>query len=393
VAKATAETKATTKTKATATARSKAAHREASAYGADNGGPYTSNDKNKGNGKSEGAWRNSLRKGEGEERSMTVISQLEDRSSPVIRLSADVPAAGVDRQRAGASLKGPRGLAGWLASLLLPGAAIWFGRSLAPWQYMWVCAFATFLGVKWLTWWRARDTVQAGIARQMAYFFLWPGMDARSFLGDGAVARPWAAQWLWALAKTCAGIALLWIVARRVPATFPLARGWVGLIGLILLLHFGSFEVLAFAWQRLGVNAVPIMRKPMSSQSLSDFWGKRWNLGFRQLSHEFVFRPLREIVGAPAAMMLVFLFSGLVHELVISVPARAGYGLPTAYFLLQGAGVMLERSSIGRTLGLRGGFSGWASAAAMTACPAFWLFHAQFVIRVVLPFMEAIRAI
>jgi hypothetical protein len=83
----------------------------------------------------------------------------------------------------------------------------------------------------------------------------------------------------------------------------------------------------------------------------------------------------------------------LVHELVISVPARAGYGLPTGYFLLQGIGVLLERSSVGRALRLRGGFSGWFSAAVITSCPAFWLFHPAFVTRVVLPFMEAIRAI
>ena len=288
--------------------------------------------------------------------------------------------------------KGNRSLA-WIPALFLPAVAICFGRSLPPWEYMWTSAFAIFFGVKWLTWWRARATAYPQTARSLAYFFLWPGMDAQRFLSHAKPARPRVTELLWATAKIFLGASLLWMVARRIPASYPLCRGWIGLLGLILLLHFGSFEVVALIWQKLGVNAVPIMQAPILSKSLSEFWGKRWNLGFRQLSYEFVFQPLRALVGVPFAMMFVFLFSGLVHELVISLPARAGYGLPTAYFLLQGAGIAFERSSIGRTLGLRGGFSGWAFAVVMTACPAFWLFHPPFVIRVVLPFMEAIRAI
>ena len=76
----------------------------------------------------------------------------------------------------------------------------------------------------------------------------------------------------------------------------------------ILPLHFGTFELIALAWQTAGVNAQAIMQKPISSHSLSKFWGKRWNLGFRQLSHEFVFQPLHKAVGTQAAMLLVFRF-------------------------------------------------------------------------------------
>jgi hypothetical protein len=129
------------------------------------------------------------------------------------------------------------------------------------------------------------------------------------------------------------------------------------------------------------------------SRSLGEFWGKRWNLGFRQLSYDFIFQPLHRGLGVAGATLLVFLFSGLIHESVISFPARGGYGLPTGYFLLQGLGVILERSSLGKMLALRGGISGWVFMAAMTAGPAFWLFHPPFVMRVVLPFMRAIGAI
>lgn len=254
-------------------------------------------------------------------------------------------------------------------------------------------ALAIYSSLKWLTWWRERVDVTHTAVRSAAYLLAWPGMDATAFLGGSRVRKPRSLLWWWALAKTCTGILLMWVCARHVPATSPLLRGWIGLLALILLIHFGSFELIALAWQSAGVNAEAIMQQPLSSHSLSEFWGKRWNLGFRQLSHELVFRPLHKIIGTQAAMLLVFLISGLIHESVISLPARGGYGLPTAYFALQGFGVVFERSRTGRRLGLQSGFSGWVFMAIVTAGPAFWLFHPPFVIRVALPLMHAIRAI
>lgn len=173
----------------------------------------------------------------------------------------------------------------------------------------------------------------------------------------------------------------------------PLVCGWIGLLGLIFLLHFGSFQLVALGWRSLGVDAEPIMHAPGLSRCLSEFWGKRWNLGFRQLSYDFVFQPLHRRVGVTPATLAVFVLSGLIHELAISVPARGGYGLPTVYFSLQGAGVLLERSTFGRIAGLQHGWRGWTFMLAMTAGPAFWLFHPPFVMRVVVPFLKAIRAI
>ena len=88
----------------------------------------------------------------------------------------------------------------------------------------------------------------------------------------------------------------------------------------------------------------------------------------------FTFRRLRPVVGASGAAVLVFLASGLIHELVISVPARGGYGLPTGYFLIQGVAVAGERTQVGRRLGLGRGWRGWLFTAVVVAAPAFWLF-------------------
>jgi D-alanyl-lipoteichoic acid acyltransferase DltB (MBOAT superfamily) len=219
-------------------------------------------------------------------------------------------------------------------------------------------------------------------------------MDAAAFLdGRPPAAAPSPRKWTWAIFETALGAALLWIIARTVPDRAPLLRGWIGMLGLILLLHFGGFQLLSLFWRTVGVDAAPIMSAPLRSTSLSEFWGRRWNLGFSQLAHTLIFRPLHRVWGANATGFFVFVVSGLIHDAVISIPARGGYGLPTMYFLIQGAGVFMERSRLGKQLGLRHNIRGWIFTAAFTAGPAFWLFHPPFIRHVILPFMQAIRAL
>jgi hypothetical protein len=91
--------------------------------------------------------------------------------------------------------------------------------------------------------------------------------------------------------------------------------------------------------------------------------------------------------------MTVFLVSGLVHELVISVPARGGYGLPTVYFVAQGAGLLIERTDFARRHGVGQGWRGWLFTLIVTAAPAFWLFHPRFILNVVIPFLKTLGAI
>jgi hypothetical protein len=211
------------------------------------------------------------------------------------------------------------------------------------WAFMWALAVSIFAALKWVTWWRARDLVPHSTMRSLLYLFAWPGMDAETFLDRRDVPiRPSPVEWFWAASKPMLGVVLLWGVAKRVPPQEPLLRGWIGLFGLIFLLHFGTFHLISLFWRTVGITAEPIMKEPIRSKSLSEFWGRRWNLGFQQLAHDLIFRPLRRRIGAASAGFLVFLASGLIHDLVISLPAGGGHGLPTAYFTLQGLGVMME---------------------------------------------------
>ena len=88
-------------------------------------------------------------------------------------------------------------------------------------------------------------------------------------------------------------------------------------------------------------------------------------------------------------MSAVFLISGLVHDFVISHTAGGGYGLPTLYFVIQGAAMLLERSSWGKRLGLRGGLVGRTFTAGVVAVPMGLLFPPVFVERIVVPMLHA----
>src|SRR5205814_1075007 len=116
---------------------------------------------------------------------------------------------------------------------------------------------AIFYGCKWLTW---RRTVQSDKRvdrwRSFAYLLAWPGMDAREFLEGGSRARPAGAhEWSFAFLKTLFGVLLVWGGVRSIPVSSTLLQGWVGLLGLVFMLHFGLFHLLASMWQHFGSNA------------------------------------------------------------------------------------------------------------------------------------------
>jgi predicted DCC family thiol-disulfide oxidoreductase YuxK len=281
----------------------------------------------------------------------------------------------------------------WIGLITLPILALLSRGHLAPWAFMWLMVAAIFLGCKWLTLWRAKGYARVRPVRALGYFFLWAGMDAPRFL-DSHPARVNRAtegrRAVPAILNVFLGITILFGLARLAPN--GLVAGWIGMIGMILILHFGLFDVAAIGWRIAGVDAKPIMHAPLKSSSLSEFWGRRWNGAFNQLVLTLFFRRFVRSIGSIRATLVAFLVSGLVHELVISLPAAAGYGLPTAYFLLQGWGVIAQRSGIADQLGFRRGVGGRVFTILIAAGPAFWLFHPPFVRNVILPFVKVIHA-
>jgi hypothetical protein len=279
---------------------------------------------------------------------------------------------------------------------------------------MWLLAVAIYAALK-LTSWLMRGRGTAPVWKHACYLLAWPGMDADGFLFGNRAKRPMLGEWAFAAAKFTAGLVILLIVvpellpammpgiaaSTAMPSAPPTAPspadalrayliGWLGMLGIVLVLHFGSFHVLSCAYRSAGIDAVPIMNWPLTSRGVSEFWGQRWNLAFRDLTHRLVFRPAVRRLGPVGALVLAFLVSGLVHDAVISLPAGGGYGLPTAFFLIQAAAILLERSRWGRAAGLGHGLRGWLFCLLVLLAPCPLLFHPQFVLRVVVPFLHAL---
>ncbi len=256
---------------------------------------------------------------------------------------------------------------------------------------MWMLAGSIYVGCKWLTW--RRDSVErAPWWKHAGYLLAWPGMDATRFLTARASRQPSVKEWTSAVAKVVAGMTLFFGVARLAAPYDAFAAGWIGMAGIVMSVHFGVFHLLSCAWRAVGIDARSLMDRPLMSVSLGEFWGRRWNVAFRGLAHRFLFRPLAPWAGTRAAVLGGFLFSGVLHDLVISAPANAGYGGPTSYFVLQGLGVLLERSAFGQRFGLGTGRSGWTFTMAVVVAPVFMLFHPPFVNAIAVPFMRAVGA-
>lgn len=154
--------------------------------------------------------------------------------------------------------------------------------------------------------------------------------------------------------------------------------------GLSLLVHFGLCNVLAGVWRWRGVACEALFRAPLRSQSLGEFWARRWNVAFSEMTTIAAYRPLAERVGRGPAVMAGFALSGLLHEMAISVPVRAGFGLPLLYFLLHGGLVLVERA-LTRAGYPRAGWIGRVWVMVWVLAPLPILFHRPFLAGIIWP--------
>jgi len=262
------------------------------------------------------------------------------------------------------------------------------------WQFMWIFAYSIFLSCKWITLVDAlNNSPNVSKLRSALYMFGWVGMDAKRFLTDDNKLEVQNKLWWETISKILIGLFLVYVITEKVYLKNHMLGGWVGLAGLGLIIHFGSFHLLAIIWNILGINVKSIINSPLYSVSLTDFWSNRWNLAYRDLSRSYILRPLAPKIGVGYATIIVFVLSGLIHELVISFPANGGYGLPTLYFIIQTIGLFIERSRFGKMLGLENSLRGRIFALTVVFAPISLLFHKTFIEKVIIPFLYQINSI
>jgi hypothetical protein len=282
---------------------------------------------------------------------------------------------------------------GWL--LIHPMAASWIlVPGLSPFVTMSAISLSLYTLIKLhvLTHYAASGNPVSPLDT-LAWFFAWPGLDARAFFRRRDVNAPTMNEVLFAVAKVGFGGGVLFLVAPAFRVDSELASGWATLIGIIFLLHFGTFHLAALFWRNRGRDVKPIMNAPILATSVSEFWSRRWNLAFRDYASPFLFVPLMRKTNSAVAVLAGYTFSGLVHEIAISVPARGGYGLPTLYFAIQGAAMLIERSAEKRGIGLTSGILGWCWTAIVTVPGAYILFPPVFVRTVVLPVVDFVAGL
>lgn len=214
------------------------------------------------------------------------------------------------------------------------------------------------------------------------YAFAWVGMEPLAFARRGAP-RP-AAISLGRQAFVLANAALAWLAAHALAPSHPLLAAVPLGLSASLLLHFTLLRLVGAGLRRLGYPVREPFDRPLASTSLAEFWGRRWNRPFIELGALSVFRPLQRRLGRSPALLAMFVVSGLLHEMALSLPVRAGYGGPLGYFVLHGSLVLLEPRLAAMGRGPAGAWGrvwtlGWL------ALPLPLLFHRPFLEGVLLP--------
>lgn len=162
------------------------------------------------------------------------------------------------------------------------------------------------------------------------------------------------------------------------------------LAGLSLILHFGILNLSTVMWRRFGVNVSELFKAPYKSTSLKEFWGKRWNIAFSEMTASIVYRPLKTRVGKEKALITSFLFSGLLHEAAISLPVMAGAGLPMIYFLIQAFAMHLESHTALVQRIIRHKWLAHIWVMGLLIAPLPLLFHHHFINEVLIPLRDLI---
>jgi alginate O-acetyltransferase complex protein AlgI len=226
----------------------------------------------------------------------------------------------------------------------------------------------------------------------LAFAAGWAGMRVQPFetLGQPALPHAWA-MIRFGISRVIGGLLLIVLAHGIVGLHFDtgLTYFWLSpllLVALSLILHFGLLSIGAGQWRLMGVNTYYLFRQPAKAMSLTEFWGKRWNLAFIEMTTIAIFRPLRGNIGKTGALAVAFLFSGLLHELALSVPVNNGYGLPMLYFVIQGVVLLVEKKLIScNTAFLKHPVLARLWLFFWLVVPMPLLFHAQFIKLVVWP--------
>lgn len=273
---------------------------------------------------------------------------------------------------------GPLGLVGFIAGLLTQAGL------LSPPLRLFCCSLWLLSFIKGWSLLKVpraeiRDSSKLGL---FLFSYCWPGVDPTAFKKRGPL-DPAATRWFaFGFPTTCVGIAALCLLTLHSPTLRPTLVGLGTVFCILTLNHLGFSDVLSSAMRLLGFPVQRLFEHPLACRSLRDFWSNRWNRPFVEMNKR-LFQPLlKPYLSKGSLVFVIFLISGLLHELALSFPPGAGYGGPLCYFLIQGVGMQLEAKGF-----LKNRMMVWT----WLLLPMPVLFHWSFLSGLVLPLVEFLR--
>ncbi|MFV0414862.1 MAG: MBOAT family protein [Chthoniobacterales bacterium] len=206
---------------------------------------------------------------------------------------------------------------------------------------------------------------------------LWFGMDPQSF-ERRKKDLAWHQDFLTGCGFFLSGLFLSYIVYKS-----EWQNIWVIFIPMSLAFHFGILRILKSFIRRVGFPVRTLFPNPFLLRGFDDFWSRRWNVAYSQMMQRVIGRPAANCFGKNVSIFLVFLSSGLLHELAITLPVKSGYGLPTLYFSIHGLLTVLERQFC-----LQGAYLKWLAGGCVVAGLP-WLFPPAFQREVLIPILNS----
>lgn len=184
---------------------------------------------------------------------------------------------------------------------------------------------------------RSRDEIRSfSLVGMGLYLSIWPGLDPQPFKARQEFSVQFETRFVPGYFRLMVGLLTCLGIAFLEPSMGTELIGWAGLFALGLTVHFGYTDVLSSLMQLGGWNIRPLFEHPMRSTTLREFWSRRWNIAFVEMNKTLFLPLLSKLVRNKAlTLTMVFLISGLLHEIAISYSSGGRPGLPTLYFLLQ----------------------------------------------------------
>jgi hypothetical protein len=173
--------------------------------------------------------------------------------------------------------------------------AIYFFADASPLLMMLLYIMSTFLSLKILVAYnRLNNNDQLNYRQWLVFCYCWFGMNPKPFLEYPSRPLPDYPHYIKkGISRIIIGVVIINLVGYVIPeiAGYEFIIHLLYLISISLILHFGLLNISTGFLRSRGINVGSLFKDPIRSKSLTEFWSRRWNLAFVELTTIAVLRP------------------------------------------------------------------------------------------------------